>query len=142
MVRAEAWPGGASVPADGQARRPGRDAERRHAHRRRRAPERPAPRHHGAGWPGAAAHHRREEGLGGMSKAVEGAAMLAGAVGMGVAAFLDPALLATVWFDKVWASLIVGGISMEASAIGSALTQNRGMSITHRQPASLRTVVY
>jgi hypothetical protein len=77
-----------------------------------------------------------------MSKAVEGAAMLAGAVGMGVAAFLDPALLATVWFDKVWASLIVGGISMEASAIAGALAQNRGMSITHRQPASLRQVVY
>lgn len=77
-----------------------------------------------------------------MSKAVEGAAMLAGAVGMGVAAFLDPALLATPLFDKVWASLIIGGISMEASAIAGALTQNRGMGITHRQPASLRQVVY
>jgi hypothetical protein len=77
-----------------------------------------------------------------MSKAVEGAAMLAGAVGMGALAMLDPALLASPLFDKVWVSLIVGGISMEAGAIADALTQNRGIGITTRQPASFRQVIY
>ena len=77
-----------------------------------------------------------------MSKAIQGAAMLAGAVGMGVAAFLDPALVASPLFDKVWASLILGGISMEAGAIAGALTQNRGMGITTRQTAALRQIIY
>jgi hypothetical protein len=77
-----------------------------------------------------------------MSKAIQGAAMLAGAVGMGAAAFLDPALVASPFFDKIMASLVIGGISMEAGAIAGALTQNRGMGITTRQPASLRQIVY
>lgn len=77
-----------------------------------------------------------------MSKAIQGAAMLAGAVGMGIAAFYDPALIASPLFDKVWASLVIGGISMEASAIAGALTQNRGMGITTRQAAALRQIIY
>jgi hypothetical protein len=77
-----------------------------------------------------------------MSKAIEGAAMLVGAVGMGVAAFLDPALVASPLFDKIWAGLILGGISMEAGAIADALMQNRGMGITTRQPAAFRQVIY
>jgi len=77
-----------------------------------------------------------------MSKAIQGAALLAGAVGMGVAAFLDPALVASPLFDKVWASLIIGGISMEAAAIAGALTSNRGMGITTRQAAALRQIIY
>lgn len=77
-----------------------------------------------------------------MSKAVEGAAMLAGAVGMGVAAFMDPALVASPFFDKLMESLVVGGIAMEAGAIADALTQNRGMGITTRQPASFRQIIY
>lgn len=77
-----------------------------------------------------------------MSKAIQGAAMLAGAVGMGVLAFLDPALVASPLYDKIWASLIIGGISMEASALAGALTQNRGMGITTRQAAALRQIIY
>lgn len=77
-----------------------------------------------------------------MSKAIEGAALLAGAVGMGVLAFMDPALIASPFFDKLWVSLIVAGVSMEAGAIAGALTQNRGMGITTRQPASFRQIIY
>ena len=79
---------------------------------------------------------------GDLSKAIQGAAMLAGAVGMGVAAFYDPALIASPMFDKIWASLVLGGISMEAGALASALTSNRGMGITTRQPAAFRQIVY
>jgi hypothetical protein len=77
-----------------------------------------------------------------MSKAIQGAAMLAGAVGMGIAVFEDPALLASPTFDKIWGSLILGGVAMEAGAIASALTSNRGMEITTRQPASNRQIIY
>jgi len=77
-----------------------------------------------------------------MGKALEGAAMIAGAIGMGVLAFMDPALIASPLFDKVWATLIIGGISMEAAAIASALTQNRGMAITTRQTAAERQIIY
>jgi hypothetical protein len=76
-----------------------------------------------------------------MSKAIEGAAMFAGAVGMGVAAFLDPALIASPLFDKAMAALVLGGISMEAGAIAQALTSNRGTNITTRQPAAYRQVI-
>lgn len=76
-----------------------------------------------------------------MSKAITGAAMLAGAVGMGVAAFLDPALIASPWFDKLMGDLVVQGVAMEAGAIADALTQNRGMGITTRQPASFRQII-
>ncbi|HEV2463538.1 MAG TPA: hypothetical protein VGT04_07025 [Acidobacteriaceae bacterium] len=77
-----------------------------------------------------------------MSKAIEGAAMLAGAVGMGVAAFMDPALVASPFFDKLMETLIVGGIAMEAGAVADALMQNRGMGITTRQPAAFRQIIY
>lgn len=77
-----------------------------------------------------------------MGKAIEGAAMLAGAVGMGVAAYLDPALLASPLFDKAWTALIMGGISMEAGAIASALTNNAAMSSTMHQAAAPRQVIY
>lgn len=77
-----------------------------------------------------------------MSKAIEGAAMLGGAFAMGMAAFFDPALVASPFFDKLLESLIIGGISMEAGAIASALSSNRGMNITTRQPAAYRQVIY
>jgi len=76
-----------------------------------------------------------------MSKAVDGAAMLAGAVGMGALAFFDPALVASPFYDKLMASLALGGISMEAGAIASALTSNRGQNITIRQAAAYRQVI-
>lgn len=77
-----------------------------------------------------------------MSKAIQGAAMLAGAVGMGAVAYLDPMIMFTPGYAHIMESLIVGGIAMEGGAIASALTQNRGMGITTRQPASLRQIIY
>lgn len=77
-----------------------------------------------------------------MAKAVEGAAMLAGAVGMGVVAFYDPALVGSPMFDKILTSLVLGGVSMEAGAIANALTTNRGMAITTRQAAANQQIVY
>ncbi len=68
--------------------------------------------------------------------------MLAGAVAMGFAAFEDPALLASPVFDKIWASLIIGGIAMEAGAIAGALTSNRGTNISTRQAAAFRQIIY
>jgi len=77
-----------------------------------------------------------------MSKAVEGAAMLGAAVGMGVLAAFNPMLVASPFFLKVWASMIIGGLGMEAGAIGDALTPNRGQSISTRQSAAYRQVIY
>jgi hypothetical protein len=77
-----------------------------------------------------------------MSKAIQGAAMLGGALAMGVAAFFDPALIASPLFDKVMLGLVMGGISMEAGAIAEALTSNRGMNITTRSTAAARQVIY
>jgi len=68
--------------------------------------------------------------------------MLAGAVGMGAAAFFDNALVASPTFDKILMSLVMGGISMEAGAIANALTSNRGMAITTRQAAANQQIVY
>ncbi len=88
-----------------------------------------------------AAAERGGEGLEDMSKAIQGAAMLGGALAMGAAAFFDPALVASPWFDKLMASLVLSGISMEAGAIAEALTTNRGMNITTRQPAGYRQII-
>src|SRR5580704_8345910 len=77
-----------------------------------------------------------------MSKAVTGLAELGGAVAMGAAAFFDPALIASPAFDKIWAGLIIAGVSSELGALGDALTANRGMGITTRQSNAYRTVVY
>lgn len=67
--------------------------------------------------------------------------MLAGAVGMGVAAFLDPALVASPLYDKIWAQLVIQGTAMEVGAIADALTQQRGNNITIRQPAGNRQII-
>ncbi len=77
-----------------------------------------------------------------MSKAIQGAALLGAAVGMGALAFFNPALLASPAFDKLWAGLILSGISMEAGAIAGALTANRGQNISTRQPSANRQVIY
>ncbi len=77
-----------------------------------------------------------------MPTAIKGAAMLAGAVGMGVAAFFNPALIASPLFDKIWAGLVIGGIGAEASAVAGALTSNRGTNITSRQVAAYRQIIY
>ena len=79
-----------------------------------------------------------------MSKALEGAALIAGAVGIAGAVFFTggAALAAAPWLATLGTSLFVGGIAMEAGAIADALTQNRGMGITTRQPASYRQIIY
>jgi hypothetical protein len=78
-----------------------------------------------------------------LSKALEGAALLGAAVGMGALAMLDPAVLAMgPLYGKIMLSLALGGISMEAGAIASALTSNRGSGITVRQSAAYRPIIY
>lgn len=77
-----------------------------------------------------------------MGKAVLGVAELAGAVGMGVAAFYDPALVGSPMFDKIMTSLVMSGISSEAGAIANALTTNRGIAETTRQPAANQQIIY
>lgn len=78
-----------------------------------------------------------------MSKAVVGAAEIAAGIavefvpGAGqVAGFLllSQAALST--------SLVIAGVSTEAGALADALSQNRAMGITTRQPASYRQVIY
>jgi hypothetical protein len=77
-----------------------------------------------------------------MSKAILGAVELAGAVGLGVAAFFDPALIASPWFDKALAGLVLSGIANEAGAIAETLSSNRSMQVATRQPAAPRQIVY
>lgn len=81
-----------------------------------------------------------------MSKAVEGAALLGGAVLVGGAMFALAAtgvgLAALPFLTEAMASMIMGGLSMEAGAISDALTSGRGMNITTRQPASARQVIF
>ena len=84
-----------------------------------------------------------------MSKAIMGAAMIAGAValtiatgGAGVVTLL-PFLAGGFGVSSMAliSALMVGGISMEAGAIAGALTSNRGMNITTRQAASYRQII-
>ncbi|QMV19702.1 hypothetical protein GOB94_14120 [Granulicella sp. 5B5] len=77
-----------------------------------------------------------------MPKAIQGAAMLGGALAMGTAAFFDPTLIANPVYDELMFSLAVGGIGMEAAAIAGALMTNPGMNITTRSPASPRQFIY
>lgn len=77
-----------------------------------------------------------------MSKAITGAVELAGAVGLGVLAAFNPALIASPWFDKALAALVMSGIASEASAIAGALQGNRAQQIANRQAASNRQIVY
>jgi hypothetical protein len=77
-----------------------------------------------------------------MSKAIVGAAELAGAAALGTAAFFNPALIANPWFDKALAGLALAGISSEVGAISQALTSGRGINITDRKPASYRQIIY
>lgn len=76
-----------------------------------------------------------------MSKAIAGAAMLAGAVAAGAIDFASGGVLTPVMIP-VMKALVMGGISMEAGAIAEALSQNRGTGITIRQPAANRNFIY
>jgi hypothetical protein len=81
-----------------------------------------------------------------MSKAIEGAAMIAGAVAVGVAEFAlastGVGIAALPFLTGAMMALAAGGVAMEAGAIASALTTNRGMNITTRQPAAPRQIIY
>ena len=81
-----------------------------------------------------------------MSKAIMGAAMLAGAVLDGAAMFLMASsgvgLGALPLMTHLMEALVIGGVGMEAGAIADALTQNRAMGITTRQPAAFRQIIY
>ena len=77
-----------------------------------------------------------------MSKAIEGAALIAGVIGAeALTAVFDPALTVTPMFQKAMFAIAFAGISMEAGAIAEALSSNRGMNITTRQPAAYRQVI-
>jgi hypothetical protein len=81
-----------------------------------------------------------------MSKVIEGAALLAGAVAVGATEFAlastGVGIAALPFLTDVMIGLAAGGVAMEAGAIASALTSNRGMNITTRQPAASRQIIY
>lgn len=77
-----------------------------------------------------------------MSKAIEGAALIGAAIGMGALAFFDPVLIANPAYDHLMFALGIAGISMEAGAIADALIGNRGQNITTRMAAGFRQIVY
>lgn len=81
-----------------------------------------------------------------MSKAIAGAAMLAGAgtifALMTLATGGLGAAVNTVLFLHLMEGLAAGGLSMEAGAIADALTSNRGQNITTRMAAGMRQIVY
>ncbi|MFZ0662536.1 MAG: hypothetical protein WAM66_07590 [Acidobacteriaceae bacterium] len=78
-----------------------------------------------------------------MSKAIEGAAMIGAVAGVFAADFLSGGLLTpfVVAAMPELLSMLAGGVAMEAGAIADALTQNRGMGITTRQPAAFRQII-
>lgn len=71
--------------------------------------------------------------------------MLAGAVAVGGVEFAlassGVGIAALPFLTHVMEGLVLGGISMEAGAIASALTSNRGTGVTIRQPAANRQIV-
>lgn len=82
-----------------------------------------------------------------MSKAITGASLLAGALVVGAIAFevasggtASVAVLAAL--SHTSEALALGGASMLAGAVASALTNNRGMGLTTRQAASNRQIIY
>ena len=75
------------------------------------------------------------------NKAIEGAALLAGAAVL--SAVVLPAGSALIPYAVgLELSLAAQGVAMEAGAIAEALTANRGMNITTRQPAANRQIIY
>jgi hypothetical protein len=78
-----------------------------------------------------------------MPKAIEGAALIGAVIGAEVlTAMYDPALTVNPAFQKAMFAIGMMGVSMEAGAIASALTSNRGMNITTRQAAANRQIIY
>jgi hypothetical protein len=80
-----------------------------------------------------------------MSKAIAGAAMIAGVLIASVAIPGMGALLFTAaapYIIGAMSAVAAAGISMEAGAIAEALTSNRGQNITTRMAAGLRQIIY
>lgn len=81
-----------------------------------------------------------------MSKAIQGAVSLAGAVAIGVTEFAlastGVGLAALPALTKAMTALAIQGVSMEVGAIGDALSSNRSMGITTRTPAAYRQIIY
>ena len=79
-----------------------------------------------------------------MSKAIEGAALIGGVIAAEVlTAMFDPALTVNPAFQKLMFGIAMSGVSMEVGAIASALTSNRGESITTiKQAAAFRQIIY
>jgi hypothetical protein len=79
-----------------------------------------------------------------MSKLVQGAALLGlDAALVAGAAFTGGADMAVAFMaTKLFSTIAVAGVAMEAGAIAAALTQNRGVGVTIRQPAANRNYVY
>ena len=71
-----------------------------------------------------------------------GAVEIATAIGMSAFMLVQPELVANPLYMKAIFALGMSGISMEAGALASALTANRGQNITTRQPAAFRQVIY
>src|ERR1700722_9978953 len=78
-----------------------------------------------------------------MAKAIAGAALIAGVIATeALTAIYDPALPVNTAFPKWMFAIAMEGVSMEAGAIADALTSNRGESITTRQAAAFRQIIY
>ena len=79
-----------------------------------------------------------------MSKAIlEGSLELGAAIGMGVGAFLDPALVADPLYMKTMFALgIAGAGELIASAAEALLNPNEGPGITTQQAAQFRPICY
>ena len=80
-----------------------------------------------------------------MSKAIEGAALLGADAALYAGLVLGTGGMAIALapiFNMVAMPLLQAGLSMEAGAIASALTGNRGMGVTTRAAAAYRQIVY
>jgi hypothetical protein len=80
-----------------------------------------------------------------MSKAIEGAAMIAGGVLVDAAIFFGTfgtgaGLVA--WLTTVEYTLLAGGVALEAGAAVAALSSTGGAGYTIRQPAPFRQIIY
>lgn len=70
------------------------------------------------------------------------AALVAGAFFTGGADLAIAFAVGSSWGSSLMGSLLIGGLSMEASAVAGALAHASGIGITTRQAAALRQVIY
>jgi hypothetical protein len=85
------------------------------------------------------------------NKAIEGAALLAGAAVLGAATLgvgffagtaLEAALASTMFTANAIVGLAAAGVAMEAGALAQALTSSKGEALTTRQAAAFRQIIY